>query len=288
MLRQKKKFEENPELRAVLDASIPSGVEDFTNREGLRMMVLSSPDHYLLRLFKESGLETEKYGEKEFLNGINNMRKRDPYFLEPFDQDGKNSEFHIMTSGASYDIARLTARLTGSYLVTDIASRWKEIELDREQSGIRQIEWSPLAKAFQNANLKYLNTLDLNHALAIRKEGRLASLRAFLKKVWSAAATEDQFAEQNAQYMADELDAEVRSTEEEWKQIDRDLVKWLGGEAAAALLSAGPLIASGHAGFVAAAALTAGAATLTASYQQRRGFQNKFPAAFFMKLSKKT
>lgn len=284
MLRQKRKFEENPELRAVLEATMPAAVEDIKARDGLRMTVLSAPDGYLLHLFAELGLATEGFGEKEFLAHID-MRKRDPFFLEPLGEDGTKSEFHYITTGASYDIARLTAGLTGSYLVTDLETKWKEIELDRDQSGIRQPEWSPLAKAFQNANLKYLNALDLSHALAIRQEGRLASLRAFLKKVWSAAASRNPFAEQNAQYLADELDSEVRTTEEEWKQIDRDLIKWLGGEAAA-LLSTGPFIASGQAEFLAAAAVFAGATTLTASYLQRRGFQDKYPAAFFMKLSK--
>jgi hypothetical protein len=289
MLRQKKKFEENAELRAVLDATVQSKVEKFSERENLRMLVLSAPDRYLSRLFHELKLGTEEYGEKEFLAHIHEMRKRDPFFLEPLGSvEGRTSEFHIVSSGASYDIARLTAALTGSYLVTDLESRWKEIELDREQAGIQQPEWSPLARAFQNANLKYLNTLDLPHALAIRQEGRLESLRSFLRGLWSAAATGNPFAEQNAQYLADELEAAVRSAEEEWKQIDRDLLKWLGGEAAAALLSAGPLIASGQAEFVAAAAITAGTATLTASYMQRRGFQDKFPAAFFMKIKKES
>ena len=287
MLRQKKKFEESPELRAVFDATMPAAVEDFTAKEGFRMMVLSAPDDYLLRLFNKLGLATNEFGEKEFLEYINNLRKKDPFFLEPFAEHKATPEYHYMSSGASYDMARLTAGITGSYLVTDLETKWKEIELDRKQAGISQSEWSPLAKAFQNANLKYLNALDLPHALAVRQEGRLASLRTFLRRVWSVAATGNPFAEQNAQHLADELDAEVRSTEEEWKQIDRDLIKWLGGEAAATLLSTGPLIASGHAGFVAAAALVAGTATLTTSYLQRRGFQDKYPAAFFMKLSKR-
>jgi len=287
MLRQKKKFEENTELRAVLDATVRSKVEDFSERESLRMLVLSAPDGYLIRLFHELGLGTEQYGEREFLANIHEMRDRDPFFLEPLGREqGRTGEFHIVTSGASYDIARLTAAITGSYLVTDFESRWKEIELDREQAAIRQPEWSPLAKAFQNLNLKYLNALDLPHALTIRQEGRLESLRAFLRRVWAAAATTNPFAEQNAQHLADELEATVRTAEEEWKQIDRDLIKWLGGETAATLLSAGPLIASGQAGFLAAAAVVAGAATLTASYLQRRGFQDKYPAAFFMKLKK--
>lgn len=287
MLRQKKKFEENQELRAVLEASVATKAEEFREREALRLLVLSASDSYLLQIFRESGLGTEANSEQEFLSEVNKMRERDPFFLEPISsEEGRKSEFHITSSGASYDIAKMTATLTGSYLVTDFESRWKEIELDRDQAGIKQPEWSPLARAFQNLNLKFLNTLDLSHALAVRQEGHLASLRSFLRKIWSAAVSGNPFGKQNVQYLAEELESEIRFAEEEWKQIDRDLIKWLGGEAAATLLSAGPLIASGQGEFVAAAAVTAGAATLTASYMQRRGFQSKFPAAFFMKLKK--
>ena len=287
MLLQKKKLEENEEFKAVLDATVKSKVDEYTEREGFRMLVLSAPDRYLLKLFRQLNLGTEEYGEKEFLAYIHEMREQDPFFLEPLGNDeGTSAEFHIMTTGASYEIARITAALTGSYLVTDLEPKWKEIELDREQSGIHQPEWSPLAKAFQNINLKYLNALDLPHSLALRKEGRLESLRTFLKKMWSAAVTEKPFANQNALYLADELEAAVISAEEEWKQIDRDIIKWFGGEAAAILLSAQPLIASGHADLVAAAVLMAGGTTLASSYLKRSGFQDKYPAAFFMNLKK--
>jgi len=50
------------------------------------------------------------------------------------------------------------------------------------------------------------------------------------------------------------------------------------------LLAAGPLIASGYGYFLAAAIASAGAITLATKQSERRSLQDKFPAAFFLKL----
>lgn len=285
---QKRKYEESEELKALLEETARTKVEEYKEREGLRMLVLSAPDDYLRRTFRELKLGTDKFEEDKFIARIHELRKRDPYYLEPVEHDGKGwSEYHIMTTGASYDIARLTASITGSYLVTDLPTRWKEMELDREQHGASNAEWSPLAKAFQNVDLKFLNNLELTHALTLRSEGRLSKLRAFLRRLWAAASSENPYGEDKVRILADELEAEVALAQEEWKQIDRDLIKWAGGEVAAGLLAGGPLIASGHAGFLAAAIAVAGATNLITSTLKRKGFPDKLPAAFFMDLAKK-
>ena len=77
----------------------------------------------------------------------------------------------------------------------------------------------------------------------------------------------------------------MRKTEEEWKAIDEDLVKIIGSELVAGFLAAGPLIATGSAGFLGAAAVTAGATTLAASTVKRRRFPDRFPAAVFMDIA---
>ena len=41
----------------------------------------------------------------------------------------------LLTTGSNYSAARFTAQVTGSYLLTDIPTRWREIELDRNESG---------------------------------------------------------------------------------------------------------------------------------------------------------
>jgi len=59
-----------------------------------------------------------------------------------------------------------------------------------------------------------------------------------------------------------------------------------GTAAVGGLLAAGPLIATGHAYFLAAAVGVAGTALVVNSTRQRRSFPERYPAAFFMKIDK--
>jgi hypothetical protein len=42
--------------------------------------------------------------------------------------------------------------------------------------------WSPVAKAFQSLEFKFLDTVDVKFANSIREDGRLESFRALLRK----------------------------------------------------------------------------------------------------------
>ena len=283
--RQHKKFEENEELRKVLEESTSKYINSKQMEEEIfRQYVLSAPDEYLKKVFKELDLGKEGLTFEKFSTYIEEERRKDPDFLETFKTGKNTSQLLIHSSGASYDIAKLTANLTGSYLVTDIDSRWKEIEIDRESQNIENKEWAPFAKAFQDLELKFLNNLKLEHALILRKEKRLEHLRVFLRKVWKSACTAESFSEINAKNLADELVSEIRKAEVEWKQIDLDLLKWFGAGLSAELLAAGPLIASGYGAFLAAAIAISGAIEIGVTQLKRKSFQDKLPAAFFMKL----
>ncbi len=281
--RQQKKFEENEKLQKAAEVSAHELGARHKEEEAFRHLILSAPDDYLERTFDELGLEKESLTPQQFLAYIQQRRDEDPDFLEQLGPD-VSGQLHMFTTGASYDIAMLTSNLTDSYLVTDVYSKWKEIEIDRDSNNAKNEEWSPFAKAFQDLELKYLNNLSLEHALILRQEERLESLRVFLRKVWNDARSTNPFSEANAQLLADELHEEVRKAEEEWKQIDRNLIKWFGAELSAGLLAAGPLIASGYGAFLAAAVASAGAVTLTATRVERKSFQTKYPASFFLRL----
>ena len=279
--RQHKKFEENEELRKAVEESTCKFVDSKQMEEEMyRQLILPAPNEYLEKLFQDLDLGKEGLTFEEFIASIEKKREKDPYFLETI-KPGKNiSQLLMFSSGASYDIAKLTANLTGSYLVTDIYSRWKEIEIDRESQNIENKEWTPFVKAFQDLELKFLNNLKLEHALILRKEKRLEHLRVFLRKVWKFACTGESFSEINAKNLAEELVSEIRKAEVEWKQIDLDLLKWLGAE----LVAAGEQIVSGSGYFLAATIAISGAIKLGVTQLERKSFQDKFPAAFFMKL----
>jgi hypothetical protein len=67
-------------------------------------------------------------------------------------------------------------------------------------------------------------------------------------------------------------------------QIDTDLLKMIGTEAKVAALAAGPLIAAGHASFLAAAAGMGAAVAVADSLVKHKRFPDRFPAAFFMRI----
>ncbi len=282
MQLQLKKFDDSPELKKASEESVDE--LSIRHKQKLRHehLLLGAPDSYLRQKFNElSGREGLKVDD--FLNFIHQQRDQDPDFLEPL---GPKSEAQLlmMTTGTSYPSAKMTAGLTGSYLFTDIYVKWREIELDRESHSAENKVWAPFAKALQNTSIRYLNNLRLEHALTLRKEGRLESLRGFLRKVWKDASTENQFDNQNALLLAEELGQRIREAEAEWKTIDTDLLKIVGTAAVGGLLAAGPLIAAGHAYFLAAAVGIAGAGPVINSTRERRSFPDRFPAAFFMKI----
>ena len=197
-----------------------------------------------------------------------------------------DGQLQMWSTGESYDIAKITANLTGSYLVTDLDVRWKEIELDREDSNSWNKEWAPFAKAFQGLELTFLDNLQMRHALKLRQEDRLESLRVFLRRVWKSACSADQFSEINAQLLGDELTEEVIKAEEEWNDIKRDLVKWVGAEVAGGIAIAPNMLSSGHGVLLPAVFAAAAGTTLAAFHNKKKGFPDKFPAAFFMNLRK--
>jgi hypothetical protein len=281
MKRQRKKFSENKELRAAAEIS----VKEMSKRHEVqinRHLLLSAPDSYIENTIRELGLEKNGHTAKDFLQYIEAEREQDPNFLEPL--VSKGGQLRMFSSGANYEIAQLTANLTRSYLVTDMYVRWREIELDRESHNAASKMWSPFAKALQESPLRYLNGVRLEHAFRLRQDGRLESLRSFFVRVWKSARTEDVFDSVNAQTLAEELREEIANAKNEWKEIDRDLVKIVGAELATGLLAAGSLVAEGNAHFLAAAVGVTGAATLLNSRWRRKSFPERFPAAFFMNI----
>jgi SEC-C motif-containing protein len=280
---QRRKFEENEELKRASEESLDELTKRHKEKLSHQQLLLGAPDSYIRQQFEELELGKDGYTVEEFLSYVQNERDRDPDFLEPLGPES-TSQFHMFTTGASYPSAKMTANITGSYLFSDLSVKWREIELDREAQSAENRVWAPFAKALQDTPLKYLNSLRLEHALTLRKEGRLEGLRGFLRKVWAGACTGDPFDRANSLLLSEELGQQVQAAETEWAKIDRDVLKMVSPAAVAGVLAAGPLIATGHADFLAAAAIVAGGVPLAHSALQRRSFPDRFPAAFFMKV----
>lgn len=276
-MRQKLKFESTPELSAALEQSANEDYSKRKEQELLRMLI-SAPDGYLRQFYEESSMKKDGVLFNDFCKFINFRRSKDPEFLEPAVPG--EGQFRVSSTGTSYDMAKITAKLTGSYLVTDISARWKEMELDRVNNSQLETMWTPFSKALNDSSVHYLDNVKLEDALRLRKDGYLSGMRGFLKKTWQSACDVNRpFSEQNAKLLSEELNQEILKAEIEWKKIDQNLVKFfLAGGAAT-------YVVSGGAGFLPAiGAAVAGGVGLLSAHNQRKTFQIQHPAGFFIKL----
>lgn len=218
-----KLYRTNPELGELRDQEAHSFKDTDAYKEFIEWTVLSHSDDQFRRDARKFDPHASNETVEQILADIRARREAHPYFIEPM--KAPSSELHMISSGTNYELAKLIALHTGSYLMTDLRVRWKEMELDRKKSGINATEWSPFAKAWHNLSLKFLDSVPLTAALALRRDGRLETLRLFLRKVWASTSKAEPFDDKNIPLLAAELDAKVREAEVEWKKIDRELLQ---------------------------------------------------------------
>lgn len=280
MKEQEEKFKNSPELQEALEISREELESRHIEKWRYRDLFLSMPDDALLRRLEELEDRSKGITKEGLLEYVHEQRQNDPDFLMVASSTG---QMGTITSGASYNIARLTASLTSSYLVTDLTAKWKEIELDRPGRSEQTEVWSPFAKAIQETQFKYLNAVTTDDAFRVRSDGRLDDLRAFLRRVWKQACDPQSFSKVNGGLLADELKAEMAKADAEWKKIDHDLTTNTGA-VGAGLIAAGPMIGTGNGIFLAAAAMVGGMAALVSAAGRRKAFRSTSPAAFFLRL----
>jgi hypothetical protein len=284
MKEQQEKFAESPELQEAANISVEELKARHIEKWKYRDLFLSLSDEPLLRKLAELEDPEKSITKEALLEYVRKQRAEDPDFLEVARVGEKNAQLQMMSTGSAYNMAKLTASLTGSYLVTDLSVKWKEIELDRAGRSTETEVWSPFAKSYQEAEFRYLNDVSIEDAFRLREEQRLSGLRAFLRGVWKQACDPTSFDRINARLLADELAAEAAKAKTEWDKIDQDLLKTAVAGTGAGLLAAGPMIAAGHGLFLAAATIAGGIGSLAAAARSRKRFADEFPAAFFLKL----
>ncbi len=139
----------------------------------LEYFMLHESDDELERFWRATSPGGSEADLARFMKSVENRGARHPYYNDPFEYqpgEGKVSEFIVTTTGTNYEIAKHTALITGSHLITDLEDRWREIELERAAAKIDERKWSPFAKAFHNLRIKYLDNVLLDSALVLRKE----------------------------------------------------------------------------------------------------------------------
>lgn len=275
---QHTRFENNPELKKILETQTSATVDNMEPLDSgpFEHYILSHPDDYFRDMYRNGMFNTFK-NENDFLKYIQQRKDAHPYHVDRL-PDQVNS-ITYSTTGANYELAKRICGITNSHLITDLKSRWKEIEIDRSSAGIDDKKWSTFAKALQNSELKILDSIPLSAALRLRQENRLESLRLFFRKIWKSCKNVDDFSEENSINLSSELADKIREAKSEWNKIDQDLLKWLGG-------TSGALLSAGLVGWVpaAAGAVGTGVTGLIQSHLKRNSFKDQYPAGFFLSI----
>jgi hypothetical protein len=267
-----------------MDLAVDEHVAGHDFRLQKEAFLLLHPDEYLLDNLQSRNSELTPSELTAYRDYLQLRRRENPYYMPPaFDRSGHpSSELLMSTTGTGYAQGKLICRLTGAHLVTDLAPRWKQIELDRTSAQLDTEKWAPFAKAISALKLKYLDGIPLDLALEIRKREQLEQMRLFLRRLWNQTAREDEFDPANAALLSAELEHEIREAEREWSALNSEITNRLvqlgfGGVVATAAIS------EGSPRFV-AAAVTVGqlAYNVFSGERDRRQFRFTHPAAFFL------
>jgi hypothetical protein len=280
---EKAVFSRNPELTKLLDESVNNSLVGKDYDDLKRFRVLSMSDEQIAEFFRADNPDADYFQLQSFLKKVHEERLEHPYFIDfKSEKSPFTNQVITMTTGTAYYIAKMVASATNSHIITDIAPRWKEIELDRLQNNVQLGAWTDFAKAFQNSNLPVLDNIPLNAALLLRKENRLSNMRSFLRKLWKSAHSSDLFHEENSIALTDELKERIAEADDEWRKINSNLATLLSVEGGGTLMASAGGIVNGNTGlFVGGAALT-GLGTVAADWYRRRNFPNRYPASFFL------
>jgi hypothetical protein len=160
------------------DDYLPAAKEDFTR--SIYMM----PKEYLARKVRETHPEMHEQEVSKVLEHMDRLRKRDPLALEQPIQD-IGGQMQVMRSGVNLEMGMYLAQITGAFPFTNFRTRWKEILSVTEELPDAAKVWSPLTKAFQEQDFRFLDNIDSGFACSLRKDGRLEGFRSFFRRLWN-------------------------------------------------------------------------------------------------------
>jgi len=258
-------------------------------RDGYLRFLATLPKDQIIKTIKSVPDFSEDQVEN-LANYILRIRRTDPLALNQSVEE-TGGQILVGRTGANLETAMYVAHLTGAFPYTNMRSRWKELLSVTDDLPEAARIWSPLTKAFQELDFKFLNNVDSKFAYSLRSDGRLESFRSFLRKLWNTVGgdIDPLKIDSLARDFKDELIDEYRKAQAEWSEIDRELLMWAASSAAAAVGAAGatqqiipggmsvvfPLIGSGL--FT--------VSKLLETRLKRREFRKKIPMSVFIDLS---
>ena len=257
-------------------------------RDELRRVLFALPEEKLFSQLERAGVTLTDDKKRAFLAYARTELRKDPIALEqPIAGNPKDGQMMPMRAGTNLETALLICGVTGAFPYTNMASVWRQIvEAHDELSETARI-WSPLTKAFQALDFRFLDNVDPRFAQSVREDGRLESFRTLLRKIGNAASEISDISSLDSYVRdcKDELVGEYQKAQAEWSKIDETFLKWAtSGVGVATGLATGHLVPD-------VAALTAATMStisqLGLRYLGQRRFRKQNPMSVLIDLSRK-
>jgi hypothetical protein len=255
-----------------------------------KLLLLSVPDEYFIRVIHEHQPGASDAEVQDVLKYIRTVREKDPFILEQT-LDKSGPQLTLMRLGVNLEMALYLSQMTGAFPYTNVKFRWKELQSVKEELPPDAQIWTPLTKAFQSLDFKFLNNVDTAFACDIRREGRLEGFRSYLRRLWTTLNEENDLTKlaSKSRDFSDELNQAYNEAEAEWQKIDKDLLKWLGRSIAMGVGGGGlGAVVNGTLGLAVAAGFGIKAVTeLLGAKMDRRAFRKKVPMSVLIDLKQK-
>jgi hypothetical protein len=281
---ERERFASHEDLRVAVEETIEYSAESsgFWLREHL---LLSRSDEALTEMYQRFDPSVTDEALRGLLQYVQHLREEDPFFIEPKDPLLRpREELLVSTTGANYEMAKVIAAMSGSHIITDLPSRWREIEIDSAERGVPPGVWTTFSQAFQRVDFRFLNDVPLAAALTLREERRLERMRGFLSKLWRSCGSEKEVTEKEVASLSHELLDSIAEAESEWSAIERRLARWFGLSMAAGVMSVPTAVSTGSGAWLAGGLAVGGITMLLDRKDALTDFRNRYPAAFFLKL----
>ena len=212
----------------------------------MRRVLLALPEDRLFSQLERAGMTFDDAQKRDIAAYARRELRKGPIALEqPISDNYREGQMMPWRAGTNLETALLICGVTGAFPYTNMHSIWRQIlEAHDELSETARI-WSPLTKAFQSLDFRFLDNVDPKFAQEVRDDGRLESFRALLRKIGSAAqdVTNLSSLDSYVRDCKDELVGEYQRAEAEWSKINKSFLKWVaGGIAPATALAIGHLV----------------------------------------------
>jgi hypothetical protein len=260
-------------------------LEGMVAKDRVRQTLLSAPRDYVERTIRESSPNLDDDKVRELADSIEVERMQNP-FLTGETIDKMAPQVMTVRTGANLEMGMYLCQAMGAFPYTNLRFRWNEILGARQSFDSTMETWSPLTNAFQQLQFQFLDKVSPEFAYEMRQDGRLEGFRSYLRKIWNAVGGQpDPTKVQSlARDFKDELTQSYSQAQADWKKIDSDLVKWVGGSAAPTGIAAGLFsLALPALGFA-----VSSIAALIHAEMKRANFRRSVPMSVFIDLERKS